>query len=84
MHAITSSSSSKPSVAAGSTPKKPPSHGQSFITLEDNCFKQILRRYPDMPPTQYTDDILRDYNDLLHAAAAILYEKREEERYVFK
>ena len=67
MHACASRSSSKPSVAVGSTPKKPPSHGQSFITLEDNCFKQIIRRYPDVPPTQYTDDILRDYNDLLHA-----------------
>ena len=84
MHACTSSSSSKPSVAAGSAPKKPPSHGQSFITLEDNCFKQILRRYPNMPPSQYTDDILRDYNDLLHAAAALLHGLREDNRYVFK
>ena len=84
MHACTSRRSSNPSVAVRSPPKKPPSHGQSFITLEDNCFKQILRRYPDMPPTQYTDDILRDYNNLPHATAALIHGLRKDNKYVFK
>lgn len=84
MHACTSSSSPKPSVAAKSPPKKPPSHGQSFITLEDKCFVKILMQYPDMPPSQYTNNILQDYNDLLHAAAAALHGKQKDNKYIFK
>ena len=76
MHAFTSSSGPKPPVEAGSPPTKPPSHGQSFITLEDKCFMSIVKRFPDMPPSQYSDDILQDYNDLLHAAAATLHAHR--------
>ena len=73
MHACTSSSGPEPSKTAGSPPTKPPSHGKSFITLEDKCFMQIVKRFPDMPPSQYSDDILQCYNDLLHAAAGALH-----------